>query len=68
VTRQEATLLAYMYSLPSADAVAYWKSSANEPHRGDCSLAEHQGPITCDRCVTEEVRERLRFAKKILSR
>lgn len=33
-----------------------------EPHRGDCPLAEHQGPITCDRCVWEDYSAKARAA------
>ena len=42
----------------------YWASSSQDEHRGDCPLAEHQGPITCDRCVCDECRE---MAKATLS-
>lgn len=47
----------------------YWQYAADPAleHKGDCPHAEHKGPITCDRCVVDEWRERARAALKALS-
>lgn len=41
-------------------ATEYWDGNANAQHKGDCPYAEHQGPITCDRCVCDEYRFKAR--------
>lgn len=37
-------------------AKQFYLSAIREPHKGDCPLAEHQGPITCQRCCAEEAK------------
>lgn len=66
MNRQEVALLAYMYDLSPWTATNYLAHAERSAHRGDCSLAEHKGPITCDKCVTVELRARLKFARKVL--
>lgn len=35
-------------------ATGYWDECVSLEHKGDCPIAEIQGPITCDRCVCDE--------------
>lgn len=35
-------------------AARFWEQSVNEPHLGDCPLAEIQGPVSCSRCIIED--------------
>lgn len=39
-----------------------WVTCRDQPHKGDCSLAEpqHQGPVSCSRCVYDNCVERAR--------
>ncbi len=35
---------------------SWWPQASLAEHCGDCALAEHKGPMTCDRCTVEEWR------------
>ena len=45
-------------------ATRYVRKCSKDPHEGDCSKAEHQGPWTCSRCQADRY---LKWADRIIA-